>query len=200
MKNKTYPNLATGLFVKKQKTNTIHLMKIENPNGKKTIVIQDQQSENIVLEDFSPQDTHFELEVILQGTNAECHIIGRAQTQADNKKNWKITQRFQGHQQTGSLDIRGVAEGNSFLHVDGAAVIEPTSTQASAEINEKIMLFEQGKGKLIPVLRVETDDVASASHAASISPVESESLLYFASRGMTPDTAKTMVKTGFLKV
>lgn len=179
---------------------TLTKMKLVNPNGKKTVRISDQETTTIVLEDFSDENTNFELEVLLEGKSAECHIIGRAQTTGNTKKNWKITQRFQGKNQTGSIDIRGVAENQSFLHIDGAAVIEQNSTQASAEINEKIMLFEQGKGKLIPVLRVETDDVASASHAASMSPVDAESLLYFSSRGILPKTAQSIVKEGFLKI
>ena len=137
---------------------------------------------------------------MLLGDSAECEIIGRAQTTGTNKKIWKITQRFQGKNQTGNINVRGVAEGNSFLHIDGAAVLEINSSQATAEISEKIMLFEKGKGKLIPVLRVETDDVAGASHAASMSPVDAESLLYFASRGIEPTKTRKIVKEGFLKV
>lgn len=173
-------------------------MKLINPSGKKTITLETNESQEIFLEDIEPGNRDFELTIELTGENAECHIKGRAQTQNSDKKHWKITQNFSGKNQNGSIDVKGISEDEGFLNIDGAAVLKQSSSQASAHISEKVMLFGNGKGKLLPVLRVETDDVAAASHGASIAPVEPEKILYFLSRGIPKTEAEKIVKEGFL--
>lgn len=174
-------------------------MKFTTPSGEETIVLKKDEKKTIILEDFESGNRDFILTVELEGDNSECDIIGRAQTQNNDKKSWKIIQNFSGKNQSGNIDVRGISEGNSFLSIDGGATLKQSSSEASANINEKIMLFENGKGKLLPVLRVETDDVKAASHGASIAPVDQERLLYFASRGIEKSEAEKIIKEGFLK-
>jgi len=174
-------------------------MKFVNPTGKKQIQVQAQEVLEIWLEDFDDGVREFDLEINLIGEGAACHIQGRAQTVGADQKRWRIVQNFHGSNQTGSITVRGVAEDQSYLHIDGAATLKQTSTEAEANISEKIMLFGDGKGKLLPILRVETDNVKGASHAASIAPVEPEKLLFFARSGVAQKQAEQIIKTGFLK-
>jgi len=60
-------------------------------------------------------------------------------------------------------------------------------------------LFDQGRSKLLPVLTVKTDKVKSASHGATIAPVEPEKILYLQSRGINKKDATELIKDGFLK-
>lgn len=174
-------------------------MKITNPVGKKSIIIDKNQSQDIWIEDFENGNRDFELTVELIGENATCHIQARAQTNNHDKKNWKIVQKFRGKNQTGTINIRGVAEDESFLHIDGTAILEQSSEDASADISEKIMLSGNGRGKLLPVLRVETDKVKSASHGASIAPITSDTFLFFGRSGIDKKAAQEIIKEGFLK-
>jgi Fe-S cluster assembly scaffold protein SufB len=77
--------------------------------------------------------------------------------------------------------------------------LEQESSQATALISEKILLFEKAKGQLLPVLTVKTDNVKNAKHSASITPVKPENLLFLTSRGISMKDAEDILKKGFLK-
>ena len=174
-------------------------MKFTDPSGEETIQVTSTEALHVELEDFNPGKRHFQLTVELLAENAECHISGRAQAKGDDHKNWQIKQLFKGHNQTGSIDLRGTAEDQSFLGFDGNGTLTTESSQADADITEKIILFDDAKGRSLPVLRVETDQVKSAGHGASIAPVDPEKILYFQARGISRKEAENLIKIGFLK-
>lgn len=174
-------------------------MQLQNPNGHKTITIGKDETLHLELQDFESGSRDFNLTIELEGENAVCHVKGRAQSTGDDRKCWRVKQLFKGHNQTGSIDLRGTAEDQSFLEFDGNGTLTTQSSDADANITEKIILFDDAKGKSLPVLRVETDQVKSAGHGASIAPVDPEKLLYFESRGVKKKQAANLIKTGFLK-
>ncbi len=142
----------------------------------------------------------FILEVFLKGNNAKVNIEGRVHSTENFSKKWNVKIFFQGDSQEGVLNLRGIAEDGSVLEFDGGAVVEKSSAQAKVLVSEKVVLFDGARGKCVPVLRVETDDVASASHAASIAPFDEEQILFATSRGMDEDEAVRLFKEGFLVV
>ena len=106
---------------------------------------------------------------------------------------------FHGKNQTGKINLQGVAEGNSTLALNATGLLDKTSKQATINISEKILLFEKAKGQLLPVLTVKTDNVKKANHAASITPVKPANLLFLTSRGIHIKDAEDILKKGFLK-
>lgn len=174
-------------------------MKFTDPSGHKTVQVTNDTLLEISLKDFSTGNRDFQLTVELIAENAECYVKGRAQCRGTDQKNWQIKQLFKGKNQTGSIDLRGTAEDQSFLGFDGNGTLCATSQQANATITEKIILFDQAKGRSLPVLRVETDQVKSAGHGASIAPVDPEKILYFQARGINKHDAENLIKSGFLK-
>ena len=169
-----------------------------SPSGTETVQVKENQKLMITLEDFEPGNREFHLTIEMQGENAECEIVGRAQSKGSDHKVWKVEQVYQGHNQTGHIQLRGTAEDDAFLEFDGGAILEHSSTQSDAEVTEKIILFDQAKGRALPILTVRTDDVKAAGHGASIAPINSELVLYFQSRGIAKKDAEKLIKEGFL--
>jgi Fe-S cluster assembly scaffold protein SufB len=174
-------------------------MEIINPHGTKKIIIKKNETLNIWLEDLEPKSREFSLEIELLGDNAQCIIEGRIHCKNSDKKVWNITQIFRGKNQIGKINLQGVAEENSNLELNATGIISRDSSQATALISEKILLFEKAKGQLLPVLTVQTDDVKKANHAASITPVKPANLLFLTSRGIPIKEAENILKKGFLK-
>lgn len=174
-------------------------MKLIDPQGEKTLTVAQNEILELQLEDFAPGSRDFKLTIELQGDDAVCHVKGRAQSTGTDKKSWQVKQVFKGKDQVGSIDLRGTAEDQSFLGFDGNGTLTTQSQDAEANITEKIILFDQAKGRSLPVLRVETDQVKSAGHGASIAPVDAEKLLYFQARGVSKCEAAQLIKQGFLK-
>lgn len=175
-------------------------MNFNEPEGEKTIQVTTDEILNIDLQDFKPGTREFKLTVELLAENAACHIKGRAQAKRNDAKNWQIKQVFKGLNQTGTIDLRGTAEDHSFLGFDGNGTLTKDSEQADANITEKIILFDKARGRSLPVLRVETDQVKSAGHGASIAPVDPEKILYFQARGINRKDAENLIKIGFLQL
>ena len=174
-------------------------MKIINPHGNKKIIIKENETLDIWLEDFDAKSREFFLEIELLGENAQCSIEGRVHCQNSDKKAWDIKQILKGKNQVGKINLQGVAENKGNLTLNAAGVLTQESSQGTALISEKILLFEEAKGQLLPVLTVKTDDVKNANHAASITPVKPANLLFLTSRGIPIKEAEDILKKGFLK-
>lgn len=170
-----------------------------NPTGTEIIQLSDNEELQIQLEDHEPGSREYDLTVELMGPNAVCHVRGRAQSTKNDRKNWRVALVFKGENQVGTIDLRGTAEDESFLEFDGSGTLETTSVDAETNIEEKIILFDQARGRSLPVLRVETDQVKSAGHGASIAPIAAEKILYLESRGIKNREAKEVIKAGFLR-
>jgi len=174
-------------------------MKISNPKGSKHIIVGNNEKLLVQLEDFDAGSREFTLEVELKGENAYCEIQGRIQSRKNDVKQWNVVMKFNGANQTGIIELRGTAEDEAKLELNGTGIIDKKSTQATAQVKEKIILFGNAKGKALPVLTVQTDNVKSASHSASVAPVSDEQILYLQSRGIEKKEAQEMLKDGFLK-
>jgi Fe-S cluster assembly protein SufD len=174
-------------------------MKLTNPENSKHIIVSDNEKLLVQLEDFDAGSREFELKVDLKGENAHCEIQGRIQTMKKDMKQWNVVMKFNGANQMGIIELRGTAEDDAQLELNGTGIIAKTSTQATAHVREKIILLGNGKGKALPVLTVQTDNVKSASHSASVAPVSDEQILYLQSRGIGKNEAQEVLKTGFLK-
>ncbi len=174
-------------------------MKITNPENSKQIIVGDNEKLLVQLEDFDAGSREFTLDIELQGENAHCEIQGRVQARKQDVKQWNVVMKFNGANPTGIIELRGTAEDASQLELNGTAVIAKNSTQATAQVKEKIILFGKAKGKALPVLTVQTNDVKAASHSASVAPVSDEQILYLQSRGIDKKEAQEVLKTGFLK-
>lgn len=172
----------------------------KNPSGKKIIQIQENEKVKIFLEDFSKNPTKFKLKIELLGKNAECKVIGRMQSFGQNKKSWHIIQQFLGSNQKGSINLHGVAEDQSFLEFNGAGILENQANNIEIDITEKIVLFDEAKGKTLPILTVKTDQVKNAKHSASITPIDKNLIFYCESKGLSKTESENLLKQGFLKV
>ncbi len=174
-------------------------MQLTSPTGTRTLTLGPDESLDITLRDDQPGSRQFTLEVIHQSPRSRCTVRGVAQAFGRDQKVWQITQRLCGPHQSADITLHGTAEDHATLQFDGVGELARSSTQGTVNIEERIMLFDSARGRSLPVLTVMTDDVAAASHAASIAPVSPDILLYCASRGLSPTTAKHMVKAGFLR-
>ena len=172
-------------------------MKLNSPNGSQKLFVSENETKKVYLQDFSEKSGEFLLEVFLEGENAQTEIVGRIVTTKKHHKKWVIKIFFQNKNQTGVLDLRGVGEDESYLEIDGGGVLTAKSKHATAKISEKIILFDNAQAKAVPVLRVETDLVKTALHSASVSPIDTEKILFCQSRGMSNFETIKMLKKGF---
>lgn len=174
-------------------------MNIINPSGSKTITLAANETLDVWIEDFDSGNRSFECVILHTGENTQCTVQGRIQTRSHEIKKWKISHIYTGKNQKGILDLRGAAEDKSRIEIDGSAIIQSSAKNSTAHVYERIMLFDQAQGYLLPVLTVQTENVESASHSGSVAPVEPEKILYLQSRGFSQKQAEQKIKEGFLE-
>lgn len=178
------------------------MTRLVNQNGEKKIILSEKNiQKKFFIEDFEVGNRNFSLEVIVQGENSEVEIIGRAESKNSDQKKWKISLVLAGKNQKGVLDLKGIADEKGRLEFDGGGVIASSSEEGNISVQEKIVLFSKNaKAKNVPVLTVETENVNSASHSASIAPFDKEVFFFLESRGISPEEGKKLLRKGFLEL
>ena len=98
----------------------------------------------------------------------------------------------------GNINIRGVAEENVRMKIDGMIEITKKGSGTEAYLTEKILMLDHtAKVDAVPRLEIKTNDV-KASHSATITKISEEDLFYFASRGISKKESRKMFVDGFL--
>jgi len=98
------------------------------------------------------------------------------------------------------VNTRGIV-GKNQNTVAHARVVIPKHGQLSDSFvgQHFLLLDDSAQAEAIPSLEIEADEV-KASHAATISPLDSEKIFYLTSRGVSESEARKLLIQGFLKL
>jgi Fe-S cluster assembly protein SufD len=100
---------------------------------------------------------------------------------------------------TSDLLYKGALLDESRAVYSGWVHVRPGAQKTNAmQTSRNIVLSEHAKADAIPNLEIEANDVR-CGHAASVGPVEEETLFYLQSRGIPRDEAERLVVTGFFQ-
>ena len=93
----------------------------------------------------------------------------------------------------GALRDRSRAVYSGWVHV------RPDAQKTNAmQTSRNIVLSEHAKADAIPNLEIEANDVR-CGHAASVGPVDEETIFYLESRGITREDAERLIVSGFFQ-
>ena len=93
----------------------------------------------------------------------------------------------------GALRDRSRAVYSGWVHV------RPDAQKTNAmQTSRNIVLSEHAKADAIPNLEIEANDVR-CGHAASVGPVDEETIFYLQSRGITREDAERLIVSGFFQ-
>ncbi len=100
---------------------------------------------------------------------------------------------------TSDLLYKGALRDRSRAVYSGWVYVRPGAQRTDAmQTSRNIVLSEHAKADAIPNLEIEANDV-KCGHAASVGPVEEETLFYLESRGIAHDEAERLIVTGFFQ-
>ena len=130
----------------------------------------------------------------------ELEIIGRFNLTGDQVSRWDIEIIHAAPNTSSETNIKGVVDGSAQAFVNGTIKVLPSAVGTQAFLEERILLVsENAKAEAIPNLEIETDQV-HCSHAATVGKIDEEELFYLATRGISENSAKEMIASGFLGV
>jgi Fe-S cluster assembly protein SufD len=100
---------------------------------------------------------------------------------------------------TSDLLYKGALRDRSRAVYSGWVHVRPGAQRTNAmQTSRNIVLSEHAKADAIPNLEIEANDVR-CGHAASVGPVDEDTLFYLQSRGIPRDEAERLVVTGFFQ-
>jgi Fe-S cluster assembly protein SufD len=100
---------------------------------------------------------------------------------------------------TSDLLYKGALRDASRAVYSGWVHVRPGAQKTDAmQTSRNIVLSERAKADAIPNLEIEANDV-KCGHAASVGPVEEETIFYLQSRGIARDEAERLIVTGFFQ-
>lgn len=92
--------------------------------------------------------------------------------------------------------IRGVFFNNAEFRNDGMVRINRGAKGADGYFASKVLLFDDAKGRSVPSLEIDENDL-KAGHASTVGRPNPEEIFYLRSRGLTEEAAERLIVTGF---
>jgi Fe-S cluster assembly protein SufD len=100
---------------------------------------------------------------------------------------------------TSDLLYKGALRDESRAVYSGWVYVRPGAQKTDAmQTSRNIVLSEHAKADAIPNLEIEANDVR-CGHAASVGPVDEETVFYLQSRGIPADEAERLIVSGFFQ-
>ena len=160
-----------------------------------TIQVKKNQ-EKVIPFIFLNEQVETTLDIYLVGENAKLTIIGIFLGNKTNNCTFN-TNVYHNAPKTKSLTtIRGVFFNRSVFSNDGIVRISKGAKGADGYFASKIVLFDDAKGRSVPSLEIDENDL-KAGHASTVGRPDENQLLYLKSRGVLQKDAEKLLITGF---
>lgn len=92
--------------------------------------------------------------------------------------------------------LRGVFLDQSSINNDGMITIQKGAKGADGFFSSKILLFDDAKGRSVPSLEIDENDL-KAGHASTVGKLDENQLFYLCSRGLSQSEAEKLIISGF---
>ncbi len=94
--------------------------------------------------------------------------------------------------------IRGVFMDHSSFNNEGMVRINKGAKGADGYFASKILLFDDAKGRSVPSLEIDENDL-KAGHASTVGRPDQEQIFYLRSRGLSEKEAEKLIVSGFFE-
>lgn len=149
---------------------------------------------------FGASVSRMEAESILEGDGGSSELLGVYFGDGHQHFDFRSIQDHIGSRTASDLLYKGVLRDRSRAIYSGTVIIRPGAHKVDAyQTNRNILLSETAKADSIPNLEILANDPIRCGHAASVGPVEDETLFYLQSRGIPLEEAQRLIVVGFLQ-
>lgn len=162
-------------------------------------IIVDKNEEKTVSFLWTDQiENEFSVNARLVGEGARVTIIGMFLGTGDNKLIFNTSVIHEAPNTKSLTTIRGVFRDTSSFSNDGLVAIKRGAKAADGYFSSKILLFDEARGKSVPSLEIDENDL-KAGHASTVGRPEPSQLFYLQSRGISEKQATELIVSGFFK-
>jgi Fe-S cluster assembly protein SufD len=149
---------------------------------------------------FGATLSRMEAESLLTGDGGSSEMLGVYVGHGDQHFDFRSIQDHVGSKTRSDLLYKGALKGSSRAIYSGNVILRPGAHLVDAyQTNRNILLSDKAKADSIPNLEILSNDPVRCGHAASVGPVEEETLFYLQSRGIPYEEAEKLVVFGFFQ-
>jgi Fe-S cluster assembly protein SufD len=149
---------------------------------------------------FGASLSRAEVESILDGDGGSSEMLGVYFADGDQHFDHRSIQDHLGSQTSSDLLYKGVLRDRSRTIYSGTVIIQKGAHKCDAyQTNRNILLSDKAKADSIPNLEILSNDPVRCGHAASVGPVDEDTLFYIQSRGISREEAQKLIVFGFLQ-
>jgi Fe-S cluster assembly protein SufD len=149
---------------------------------------------------FGASLSRMEAESLLTGDGGASEMLGVYVGHGEQHFDFRSIQDHVGSRTRSDLLYKGALKGSSRAIYSGTVVLRHGAHLCDAyQTNRNILLSDQAKADSIPNLEILSNDPVRCGHAASVGPVEEETLFYLQSRGIPYEEAERLVVFGFFQ-
>ena len=139
------------------------------------------------------------METKLAGPGAEARVTGAYAGAGRQHLDFDTTQEHAAPNTTSDLAFRGVLAERATAVWRGMIRVDPGAQGTDAfQESRNLLLSTRAHADAIPGLEIEANDVR-CTHAAAVAQIDPDQLFYLRTRGLSDDTAKSLIVEGFLE-
>jgi Fe-S cluster assembly protein SufD len=149
---------------------------------------------------FGASLSRIEAETLLAGDGGSSEMLGVYFGAGDQHYDFRSIQDHVGSETSSDLLYKGALKGSARAIYSGNVIIRAGAHKCNAyQTNRNILLSDTSKADSIPNLEILSNDPVRCGHAASVGPVDEDTLFYLQSRGIPEKEATRLVVFGFFQ-
>lgn len=138
----------------------------------------------------------FTISARLQGDNASLTLLGVFLGTGNHSITFNTDVTHIGKNTKSLTSIRAVFLDRSSFNNDGMVRIQKGAKNTNGYFDSKVLLFDDAKGRSVPSLEIDENEV-KAGHGSTIGRPDENQLLYLRSRGISEKEAEQLLIRGF---
>jgi len=174
-----------------------------NITTSKTILDKNSADENVIIEINENEQIQYVILAVgnfnkditfnIRGENAELEVIGICLLKNNEKTNLSTIQSHKEKRSNSTNLIKTILKDSSNFNFTGLIKIDKQAQQTNAFLTQNTLtLSDDTINHSVPSLEINADDV-KASHAATTSFIDEESLYYLKSRGISQQESENLI-------
>lgn len=162
------------------------------------IIVKENENKILPFVWINGEEKEVSFDVRLKGDGARLHIVGLFLGTGNNSITFNTNVVHQAKNTKSLTTIRGVFKDRSSFNNDGMVRIAKGAKGADGYFASKILLFDDAKGRSVPSLEIDENEL-KAGHASTVGRPDEEQIFYLRSRGLTEKEAESLIISGFFK-
>lgn len=162
------------------------------------VIVKENEEKVVPVVWVSDSEETINVEAQLIGVGAKLQLLGLFLGSKNKKITCNIRIVHKAPKTFSRVNLRSVMYGHADFQNDGLVRIDRGAKNADAFYTSKVLLFDDAKGRSVPSLEIDENEL-KAGHASSVGRPADAEIFYLRSRGLPKEQAEKLIVSGFFE-